>query len=489
MKCDKRTWLLALIVLGSLSVRVGIYSLMHRAGWFYGKPWDTFSRTYLAWWWAQHPYFGIASFYWPPLQFWLVGTVYAILRPVIGNESNLFVPVAVNTLFMVGSLIIVCLVAKKLGGIEGVVVSAVLGVTFAQDIFSTYSGLSEPVYVFWILLGSWIVYARNTRKSFPVELGFVGSAAAATHYIGWFAALFWAGLLGVKCAKACMEEQVDRTEVMLSLLGLVLILSFPIAWAFANWRVWHSPLHFITVARNYQAGYVGALSLGARIVIVPWVFIRALGLLAVTGVMAVIWLVLWVKHGFVRFVATAAWTLAVLWISTVSGLSAPYQEPRYMTVFGWVLIASLGAVLGRILVKEDYLARGAVVVTVGLLAIWGLVATFGFTNSFDTSVERLGLKLRDELRLNPTSTVIVETGSRKGLDSTSFVEHTVIPVVSGFPARYRFIPAGSLISDQVVYRLRRGDLGLTDDLAVATALQKQGFCVARIGKYFLVQRK
>jgi hypothetical protein len=56
-----------LLVLAGMVARLGIYVGLAEKGWFYGVPWDTFSRTHLAWQWAQRPYFAAGDLYWLPL--------------------------------------------------------------------------------------------------------------------------------------------------------------------------------------------------------------------------------------------------------------------------------------------------------------------------------------------------------------------------------------------------------------------------------------
>ncbi len=140
---------LGALVVAALTVRVGIYLTLQWAGYFYGKPWDTFTRANLGWQWVQRPYFAAGDVYWPPLQFWLVGVGFFLSRPLTGNESNLLVPVAVNNLLFAGSLWVTCLAAGRLAGrlgfepLLGATVAAVLAVSFGPDIMAGVFGPSR----------------------------------------------------------------------------------------------------------------------------------------------------------------------------------------------------------------------------------------------------------------------------------------------------------------------------------------------------------
>lgn len=134
-----------------IAIRVVLYSLLRSSGYFYGIPWDTFSRTHLSWQWAQHPYFAPSDVYWVPLQFWIVGFAYRLARPWL-ETSSILVPVFVNNMFLIGSMVITYLTSLRLGNRPAALLALLLASLFAGDVFVSYSGLSEPILIFFILL-------------------------------------------------------------------------------------------------------------------------------------------------------------------------------------------------------------------------------------------------------------------------------------------------------------------------------------------------
>lgn len=471
----------AIIIIG-LIIRILIYFALDRAGWFYGIPWDTFSRTYLAWQWAQHPYFAARDVYWPPLQFWLIGVIYVVLRPLIGNTSSLLVPVAVNNLFFVGSLLVISLVTRAIGGTVGVAMTTILAVTLAADVFVSYSALADPIYIFFILLGSWLIFRRWLSRTFPLELGLVGWATTATHYIGWFAGLFWIGVLGWRGSRSLLRR--DAGGVAGSLVGILLIVAFPVLWMFKNWQVWNDPFHFLEIAKNYQAGYVGSLPVFERVLVVPATLLQNIGFLIPAGILAGLWLMVQGDRRLAIFASTTIWVFGCVWITTAAGMSAPYQEPRYLLLVGWILIPMLCGALSQMWTKGSWLIRmGLIVIVLGLAAA-GLIATFRFSNSFDADVRNLGLKLGAELRRSPDSKVVVEVDSDTGLGA--FAERGVVPVVSGFPNHFEFV--SGVTGDQLASHARLGDFVVTKSLDKAVVLLANGFEVEQIGKYFVGRR-
>ncbi len=469
------------IVAAALVGRVVIYVLLDLAGWFYGVPWDTFSRANLAWQWAQRPYFAATDYYWPPLQFWLVGAAYVLLRPLTGNTSNLLIPVAVNNLFFAGSTALVCAAARDLGGPAGAAIAAALAVAFAADIWVSDSALAEPIYTFFILLGSWLVYRRRQARTFPLELGLAGLGATATHYIGWFAAAFWAGLLGVRAVRSLAAGRPGAAAVEAA--GLLLTALFPGLWALVNWRAWGNPLHFLEVARSYQAGYAGALPVGVRIGVIPAVFFEALGLMAPMGLAAALAAVR-ATPALGLFLSTPIWVLGCIWVATAAGLSAPYQEPRYMVVVGWPLLAAVGGMLGRAVRSCRRPVRILALGLVALLVAAGLMSAFRFSNSFGPDVREAARRVGAELAARPERKALVEVESLQGLES--FAERGVIPVTSGFPDRFEFATPETFLK-----RVRTGEaeVAVARTEPPAQVVAAGGFEIERVGRYFILVRR
>ena len=186
---------LLLAILVSLFIRIAVNLWLNRAGYFYGVPWDPFTRTANAYQWAAKPFFAPGDGYWLALQFWLAGSLFALLKPVL-TTSNILVLVVLNHLFFAGSLILVYQIAKKIGGTWSGILACLLASLFAGDVFVTYTALSEPISIFFSLLASiWYVdYLAVTeferRSTYAARLGAAAFFPSASHYIGWYLAGF-----------------------------------------------------------------------------------------------------------------------------------------------------------------------------------------------------------------------------------------------------------------------------------------------------------
>jgi hypothetical protein len=140
-------------IVGTVVLRFFIYVWLYSKGYFYGIPWDSFSRTLMSYEWSKHPFFAPSDGYWLPLQFYIVGSIYKIIRP-LNSTSDILVPIIINNIFFVGSLIITFSLVRN---IVRKIVSAflcILVAVFAGDIFVSYTALSEPILIFFILLAS-----------------------------------------------------------------------------------------------------------------------------------------------------------------------------------------------------------------------------------------------------------------------------------------------------------------------------------------------
>lgn len=477
-----------LAVILALLIRIALYALLVRSGYFFGIPWDTFSRTDLAWQWAHAPYFSPADGYWVPLQFWIVGTVYRLLQPW-SQTSTILIPVVVNNLFLMGSLLITYLVAQEWASPHGGTLAVLLAAVYAEDIFVSFSGLAEPILIFLILLTSYLliqfVEMPETQRGFrSTGLGITAMLAAATHYVGWFLAVFVMAVVGVSFVQMLIAGRLRSAA--LHALGAGLCLLFPIIWMANNYRIWGDPLHFTHLASDLQASYAGSLPVLQRVVSVPLVLLQKLSAVAIVGVGAV-WIGLLGRLRRTIYLSPAAFTLIMIWSSAVAGMAAPYQEPRYLVFVGWILFPFIAALLSEGLTARKYPLRiiaGAVIVAVATI---GLVQTFSFSNSFGPDVQEVAQRAGKWLRQQKVQGRVI-------LQVESAAERAVIPVVAGYPDRFTFVSVDVLRKEMNAPGSFLGDmtdesLGIVKDAPFAHRAESYGLRVDRVGDYFLIFRK
>lgn len=474
-----------LIAVGlALLIRGIIYFGLWRAGYFFGIPWDTFSRTYLSYQWSQHAYFAVADGYWVPLQFWVVGLAYRVVRPLM-DSSSVLVPASVNNIFFVGSLLMTYLITLRIGGRAAAAVAVLLLALHNQDVWITFSGLAEPILIFFVLCSTYLFIRQVTPETrqlvWPVAIGVVAFLAAATHYIGWFLALFYCGFLGVEGRKAFDERRFTDGEI--HVVGMLLCAAFPALWLAWNIANWGDPLHFTGVAKGLQAGYVGELTLGARVMTIPQVFASQFPVYALVGVVSAAW-VSFQKRGAAMALLPGAFLLLSLWGSTTLAFAAPYQEPRYLLLFIWILTPFTAAAAVSGLRSREGVIRGLSAALVGGMAISGLWMTFRFENSFSPNVREVGRIAGEWLETHSREAQVV-------IESGSFAERGVIPVVSGHPERFTYIDdvqTAALEADPSAdLRPAAGNrLVIVKNRDLADRAASQGLAVLRVGGYFII---
>jgi hypothetical protein len=467
-----------------LLIRVFLYLELVRSGYFYGIPWDTFSRANLAYQWAQHPYFAVADGYWVPLQFWIVGLAYWFARPFV-DGSTLLIPVLVNNVFFVASLIITFQIAQRIAGRLAAVVTLLLLAINNQDIWITFSGLSEPILIFFVLCSMLLfklqVSSETRRPIWSFAIGAVAILAAATHYVGWFLAIFLCGFLGMAGGRAHIEHRFKDSAA--HLVGMLLCVAFPAIWLAWNAATFGDPLHFTSVAKGLQAGYVGQLSLTERILTIPEVFVTQFPVFATAGMISAV-LVSLKKPRRTMFLMPGIFLLLSIWASTLLAFSAPYQEPRYLLIFIWILTPYTAAVAVAGLGSREVARRVLTILLVTGMAISGLWMTFGFENSFGPEVRQVARIAGKWLeRHSDAARVIIEVDS--------FAEQGVIPVVSGHPEQFIFLDEGQIAAAEVdavpgFDATSEEWLAIVKETELAFPASLQGLEVLHIGSYYVV---
>jgi hypothetical protein len=444
--------LLASILLPGIVLRLAIDYALYREGYFFGKPWDTFMRAYLSWQWAKGPYLAPADAYWLPLQFWVVGLAYKFIAPLT-ELSNLWVPVAVNHLFFAGSLAITFLVSRRMGGIWAGVLAALLGVSLTGDIWATYSGLSEPISIFFFLAANstfwaWTQATGPHKNRYLIIAALCTLCLSATHLNGWFLSL---GLSFVMVAHqtrrylpvfgTCQSTDHDtllRPSTVLLVFGLVWIV--PGMWLYLNWQKFGNPLHFVSLSAAYQAQYAGQKPILRRIAAPFWAMLTSAPFLVPTAAAAFA-LSLRAKVRFdPNYFVLGVIHFLIMAFTSLMSWTAPDQEPRYMVVYIWLVIPWIAAWVATLFQQKSWWIKPGGAVLASLMILGGSVLAFRYTNSFDASVRLAGEQVGNWLQDNPESQPVV-------IETLGYAEQYVIPMVAGNPYRFRHANGAEIIQE------------------------------------------
>ncbi len=475
---------LSIAIICALAIRFIIYLWLNRAGYFYGIPWDTFSRTALSYYWSQRPYFSPADGYWLPFQFWLVGATYLLLKPLI-NTSEILIPVAINNLFLIGSMIIIYKFSQQVGGKAVGFIACLLIAIFAGDIFISYTALSEPILVFFLLLASYIIFlffkSSDSKKAMlAILIAIATLLAASTHYIGWFL-VFLVCVLFLPFLISSLRMK-DWKLSLLYCIAILICIAMPLAWLINNYLLFGDFLHMTQTAKLAQANYIGQIPITQRIFIPAKVLVKNFPAITTIGVFGVILAILF-KRDALSFLIAPAFILGAIWLSTLLAFSAPYQEPRYLVFWSWATIPFVALAASVLWASKGLVGKAATILILGLVITINLQNISNFKNSFGLDVKETGIYAGNFLKQNPNHVQVL-------IEDYSYAERGVIPVIAGFPERFTLIPnqikKNQEYFDNYFSSLSYPWLAIVRDKDLASQAETQRLSIQRIGDFYLI---
>jgi hypothetical protein len=369
----------------ALVARILIDIYLAKAGYYYGEDPDSFWRLGLSWRWSHHPF--LLSYAWVPLQFALVGSTFALLRP-LADKSSMLVPVLWNHAFLVASLALTYLAARKLGGWIAGLAAIILGATMTEDIWTTYSGLSEPLTISCALaVGYCLLMSLDTNSRNPpryaVGAGIAAGLASANHYLGWCLLPAAAGLAVLLLAKAEEPGQGHPASYTAAILGsLCASTLFPIVWLIANFRAYGDPFYFLQNAQAFHP-WVSQLPISARLATVPSALWNAAPILLVIACIVVPVTVQRGRKSLARLIPMGA-HLAVLAVSAVKANGADMHN-RYGLVPIWLSLPFIGLVVSGLIHSGRRLPMLAGLALVAVPPIVGLHKVSDFYDWVDSN--------------------------------------------------------------------------------------------------------
>ena len=173
-------------------------SVRWRPGWS-ALTWDDFTRVAIAQNWAAQPFLATGDLVWLPLQAWIYGTGFIVTGSLFADNPMLLAT-QINSAAIVGAAALLARAAWLL--FESTVGGLIVFVTvlFAPwVVFTSLSGLSEPLYYFALATVVWALAARQRGGALgTVAVGSLGVAAAAgVRYEGWLLAPVWVAVVAI----------------------------------------------------------------------------------------------------------------------------------------------------------------------------------------------------------------------------------------------------------------------------------------------------
>ena len=185
------------------AVRAVVAYMLWRPGWS-ALYWDDFTRVALGQEWAHRPFLATGDMVWLPLQTWVYGLGFAATGEAFADNPMLLAAL-VNSAAVVGAAVLVGRAAWLLFGSAAGGLIAFATILFTPwAVFTSLSGLSEPLYYLAIAIVVWALAARQSGGGLDtVAVGSLGVAsAAAVRYEGWLLAPVWIAIVGVSLLPA-----------------------------------------------------------------------------------------------------------------------------------------------------------------------------------------------------------------------------------------------------------------------------------------------
>lgn len=460
----------------AIFIRVILYFFLYSRGYFYGKSWDTFSRTLLSYYWSLDPYFAPSDGYWLPLQFWINGLVFLAIRPWY-PYSSLAVPLVINNLFFIGSLLITYKILSAFTFDRSFSSLGLWALSFfSADIFITFSGLCEPMLNFLFLASSYYLYKLLTtnHQKYIIAISIVSLLASATHYIGWFLSLFFVLFFFGWITKNWLISRKVEVTYFVPLFSSIIM---PVIWLTNAYLRFGSPLYPLQVIRYMEKPYLGHMDFLSRALLIPKVMFLDIGVISIIGSIALVIFSL-KKDRKILVSLPSCFVLFLLWITTTSGASNPYREPRYLVFYGWVVYPLIVS-----LVRELTSRKAGLVIIFIVFAVYivqNFVQLVNYENSFNRSLEIVSLEIRPWCYKQSNDLPII-------IISNSFAESGVLPVLSGCPDRILTLTKSQFTEkvSSIIFE-RKCTLIVTKSKSIAEQAHIQQMTYKKIGRYFII---
>ena len=177
---------------------MGLLCALWKPGWR-ALSFDDFMRVGLGQQWAARPFLATGDLVWLPLQPWIYGIGFALTRDRF-SDNPMLLAALINAVANAAAAVLVGRAAWLLfGSAVGGLLAFVAVLCAPWVVFTSLSGLSEPLYYLAVATVIWALAARQAGGGVgTIALGSLGvGMAAAVRYEGWLLAPAWLAIVGV----------------------------------------------------------------------------------------------------------------------------------------------------------------------------------------------------------------------------------------------------------------------------------------------------
>ncbi len=190
---DRRVWRLGALVIGLVVARLAVGVALWRPGWSALSE-DDFYRVAQAQEWAWRPFFLTSpDMVWLPLQAWVHGLAFRLVGRPFVDDPMLLVALVNSGAALAAAALVGWSGYYLFASARGAVVAFAVVLFSPYAVFTSLSGLSEPLYYLAVALAVWGLVAWQVRgRTWALAMGSLGVAAsAALRYEGWLLAASW----------------------------------------------------------------------------------------------------------------------------------------------------------------------------------------------------------------------------------------------------------------------------------------------------------
>ena len=382
----RAAWGLVAAVAGLVVGRVALGAALWRPGWSALSE-DDFHRIAIARVWAAAPYVMQPEMIWLPLPAWVNGLAYRIIGGAFAHDPML-VTALVNSAAALATAALIGWAALDLFGSARGGLLAFAVVLFAPyAVFTSLSGLSEPLYYLTVATAVWGLIGWSAGKgAWRLAVGSLGVAASGfVRYEGWLLAACWLVIVTFGSADAGQTTLgglirawwARRLELALAILPLVV----PLAIVAAKTLHYGTIMGFVGAqAESAAAGAIEIRGALARWLYYPVPLVQSAPVLVPSLVALAVWSVRTTPPARLVVGLVSLHFAVFCVLSSTSGATAGFRE-RFLFAFVIALAPLLGAVPALIERLTSSLMRRIVAVAVVVVTL--VAGAHGLANPQD----------------------------------------------------------------------------------------------------------
>ena len=349
LQTDLPVWLVGVAVSGSVVARIALAAVLWRPGWSALSE-DDFHRVAVARLWAARPYLLEPQMIWLPLPAWVHGLGFRLFGGSFADDPMLLVALVNSAAALVTAALVGWAAGELFGSARGGLIAFVVVLFAPYAVFTSLSGLSEPLYYLTVAVAVWgLVGWGKGKGTWRLAIGSLGVAASGcVRYEGWRLAACWLVIVAFAAADArepSLRGLLRSWWTRKAELGLATVpLLVPLAIVAAKALYYGTMLGFVSAqAEMAAAGSIEISGELARWLYYPVPLVQSAPVLVPALVALAVWSVRTTPPARLVVSLVSLHFAVFCVLSSASGATAGFRE-RFLFAFVIGLAPLLGAV-------------------------------------------------------------------------------------------------------------------------------------------------